>query len=98
MSFLARFRILTKILSVIAILSGIATLITVVGVNALSDLNDMTDRMDRVATNALVAQRASVNLIAMNRAEFRVAVDPGEQNRREARQQLDNEKRRSTTG
>ena len=93
MSFLARFRILTKILSVIAILSGIATLITVVGVNALSDLNDMTDRMDRVATNALVAQRASVNLIAMNRAEFRVAVDPGEQNRREARQQLDNEKK-----
>jgi hypothetical protein len=91
MSFLARFRILPKIFSVIVILSAIAALIATVGVNALGALNAMTTRMERMSSNAVYAQAASVNLITMNRLEFQLIVDPSDENRRKLRTALNDE-------
>ena len=68
MSFLARFRVLPKILAVIALLSLIAGGITVLGVTSLKSLSDATDRMEIMGSQATMAQRLSVNLLAMNRA------------------------------
>ena len=85
MSFLARFRVLTKILVVIFLMSGIAGGISWLGVHALGSLNDGAERMDKAAQWALDAARANQNVIAMNRAEFRVALDPRPENRAEVR-------------
>ena len=46
MSILARFRILTKILSVILLLSVVAGGITFLGVRSLKSLSDATDHME----------------------------------------------------
>ena len=91
MSFLARFRVLTKLFAIIVVLSGVAGAISWVGVTSLSRLNDATDRMETAAGAALMAQRLTANLMAMNRTEFRIAADPRTENYRESRRLLDAE-------
>jgi methyl-accepting chemotaxis protein len=92
MSFLSRFRILTKILSVISLLAGIAGGITVLGVMSLKSLSDATDVMEAAAAQALVAARLNVNLTSMNRAEFRLSGDPRPDNARAVREIIAQEK------
>ena len=76
MSFLARFRVLPKILAVIALLSLIAGGITVLGVTSLKSLSDATDRMEIMGSQATMAQRLSVDLLAMYFVEFQISTDP----------------------
>ena len=47
--------------------------------------------MQAASRNALEAQRLGVNLVAINRAEFRIAADPRPENYREARKAIDTE-------
>jgi len=89
MSFLARFRVLTKILSVIALMASVACTISWIGINALEMLNKGADNMSYAAKRALEAARANQNVIAMNRAEFRVALDPRAENRAEVHKVID---------
>jgi methyl-accepting chemotaxis protein len=81
MSLLARVKIITKILAVILLLSAIAVSISWLGIHAMASLNDGADNMSAAARRALVAARANQNVIALNRAEFRVALDPSPENR-----------------
>ncbi len=83
MSFLARFRVLTKVLAVIVLMAIVACSISWIGMHALETLNKGADNMSYAAKRALEAARANQNVIAMNRAEFRVAVDPRAENRAE---------------
>jgi predicted PurR-regulated permease PerM len=76
MHFLGRFRILTKILAIVALLSGIAGLMAYLGISALAELSEKADQMPTAASRALLAARANQNVIALNRAEFRSALDP----------------------
>jgi methyl-accepting chemotaxis protein len=85
MLFLARFRILPKILAIILFMAAIASAIAWVGSSALSDLNGNADNMAAAAKRSLEAARASQNVLAMNRAEFRSALDPRPENRDAAR-------------
>ncbi|NVN84844.1 MAG: MCP four helix bundle domain-containing protein [Rhodopseudomonas sp.] len=89
MSFLARFRVLTKILAVILLLSGVAIGITWVGMRSLASLDAGADDMSRAAKRALTGARANQNVLALNRAEFRAALDPRPENRAEARKVVD---------
>jgi methyl-accepting chemotaxis protein len=89
MSFLSRFRVLTKILAVIALMVVVACTISWIGMHALETLNKGADNMSYAAKRALEAARANQNVIAMNRAEFRVAVDPRPENRAEAYKVID---------
>ena len=89
MSLLARFRVLTKIFSVIALMATVACTISWVGIRALDMLNKGADNMSFAAKRALEAARANQNVIAMNRAEFRVAVDPRPENRSEVHKLID---------
>ncbi|MGY4291547.1 methyl-accepting chemotaxis protein [Bradyrhizobium sp. LM2.7] len=89
MHFLGRFRILTKILGIVALLCTIAASIAYIGVSALADLNAKADAMSNAARRALLAARANQNVIALNRAEFRSALDPRDQNRLSAREVID---------
>jgi len=76
MAFLARFRVLTKILVVIGLMAAVAGAISWFGIRALASLNDGANNMTVAAQQALEAARANQNVLAMNRAEFRVALDP----------------------
>ena len=89
MSFLARFRVLTKVLAVIVMMAVVACAISWVAIHALATLNAGADNMSFAAKRALEAARANQNVIAMNRAEFRVAVDPRAQNRAEVHKVID---------
>ncbi|HET6838365.1 MAG TPA: methyl-accepting chemotaxis protein, partial [Bradyrhizobium sp.] len=89
MSFLARFRILTKIIAVVLLLSAVTISISLLGIRALALLNDGADNMRAAAAQALQGARANQNVIALNRAEFRVALDPSPENRAEVRKVID---------
>jgi methyl-accepting chemotaxis protein len=89
MSFLARFRVLTKILAVIVLLSAITTGIAWLGVNALGSLNAGADDMNAASKRALLAMRANQNVLALSRAEFDAALDPRPENRAQARKVVD---------
>ena len=91
MSVLAHFRILTKILAVIILMSGIATAISWLGIHALSSLNDGADNMNVAARRTLKGARANQNVIAINRAQFSLALDPSPENRAEVRKIIDAE-------
>ena len=82
---LARFAILTKVLSIVAVLSGIAAGMACLGISSLGQLNEDAERMQASASRALLAARANQNVIALNRAEFRSALDPRDENRLAAR-------------
>jgi methyl-accepting chemotaxis protein len=89
MNFLARFRILTKILSIIILMAGIAATVAYIGISSLSSLNDKADNMGAAAKRSLVAARANQNVLALNRAEFRSALDPRDENRNAARKVIE---------
>ncbi|GAA3847348.1 methyl-accepting chemotaxis protein [[Pseudomonas] carboxydohydrogena] len=91
MSFLSRFRILPKILSVILLLSTIACGLAALGISALKSLNDATDRMESGAARAMLAQQLAVNLITMNRAEFQMSTDPRPDNIKAAHRAIEAE-------
>ena len=91
MHFLGRFRILTKILAIVVLLSGIAGMMAYLGISALGDLSEKADLMSSAATRALLAARANQNVIALNRAEFRSALDPRDENRLAAREVIESQ-------
>jgi methyl-accepting chemotaxis protein len=68
MNFLARFRILTKILSIIVLMGGIAATVAYLGISSLGSLNDKADNMSAAAKRSLAAARANQNVLALNRA------------------------------
>jgi methyl-accepting chemotaxis protein len=89
MSFLARFKIITKIIAVVLLLSAVTVSVGWLGVRALGSLNDAAENMKLSAARALQAARTNQSVIALNRAEFRVALDPSVENRAEVRQVVD---------
>src|SRR5262245_59379727 len=89
MSFLARFRALTKILAVVLLLAALAVGITWLGVSAMSSLNAGSASMASAAKRALVATRAAQAVLVLNRSEFAVALDPSEQNRAEMKKAIE---------
>lgn len=86
---MARFRILTKILAIICVLSLITGVMAWLGVSSLHSVSDRSDTMRRSAERALLATRANNNVVSANRAEFRSALDPSDENRRAARSTID---------
>lgn len=86
---MARFRILTKILAIIVVLSLITGVMAWIGVSSLHAVSDRSDTMKRSAERALLATRANNNVVSMNRAEFRSAIDPRDENRLAARVVID---------
>ena len=93
MSFLARFRILTKILAVILLMAMVAGTVTWFGIRALTTLNESASDMSRASKRALLAARANQNVLALSRSEFRAAVDPRPESRAEVRKIVDQQTR-----
>jgi methyl-accepting chemotaxis protein len=89
MSLLARFKIITKIIAVVLLLSTVTAGVSWLGVRGLEALNDGADNMKQSARRALLAARANQHVIALSRAEFRVALDPSADSRAEVRKVMD---------
>lgn len=89
MSFMSRFRILTKILAIVGVLSLITGVMAWLGISSLHAVSDRSDTMARSAMRALLATRANNNLVSINRAEFLSALDPRDENRLAARALID---------
>ena len=89
MSFLARFRILTKILAVITLMAIIAGTICWLGISSLNTLNAGAVEMKRASNRALVGARANQNVLTLSRSEFRAALDPRPENRAAVRKIVD---------
>jgi methyl-accepting chemotaxis protein len=89
MSFLARFRVLPKILALVALLSAISIGLSWMGISALKSLSDATDRMEASAGRALAAARLNQDILAINRAEYAVGIDPRAENRNAIRKVVD---------
>jgi methyl-accepting chemotaxis protein len=89
MSFLAKFRVLTKVLAIICVLSLITGIMAWLGISSLHSVSERSGTMARSAERALLATRANNNVVSMNRAEFRSALDPRDENRLAARATID---------
>jgi methyl-accepting chemotaxis protein len=86
MHFLARFRVLTKILGIVAMLTVLLGTVAYLAIAALAAQNDNAEKMAAAAKRSLIAARANQNVIALNRAEFRGALDPSNENRSAAQE------------
>ncbi|WP_407165581.1 methyl-accepting chemotaxis protein [Bradyrhizobium sp. ORS 111] len=82
---LARFRILPKILAIVCGLSLIAGMMAWLGISSLNSLSERSAITARAAERALLSARANQNVLAINGAEFRSALDPRDENRLAAR-------------
>jgi methyl-accepting chemotaxis protein len=89
MSFLARFRVLTKLLAIVIMLSAATAAVTVLATSSLKSLSDATDTMEDAAEQALDAAHLGQIVTAINRAEYRVGVDARAENRAAAKQAID---------
>jgi methyl-accepting chemotaxis protein len=81
MHFLGRFRVLTKILAIVILLSALMGGGSLIAIHALSLQNYNAEKMALAAKRSLFAARANQSLIALNRAEYRSALDPSDTNR-----------------
>jgi methyl-accepting chemotaxis protein len=81
MRFLGRFRVLTKILAIVILLAALMGGGSFVAIRALSSQNSNAEIMALAAKRSLFAARANQSLIALNRAEYRSALDPSDSNR-----------------
>ena len=89
MALLAKFRVLTKVLAIIFVLSLITGVMAWLGISSLHSVSERSDTMARSAERALLATRANNNVLTMNGAEFRSALDPRDENRLAVRSVID---------
>ena len=89
MSFLANRRVLTKILSIIVLLSVVTAGVTALAITSLKSLSDATNTMELAAEQALDAAHLGQVITAINRAEYRIGVDPRPENRVLARKAIE---------
>ncbi|HEY0834972.1 MAG TPA: methyl-accepting chemotaxis protein [Azospirillum sp.] len=70
------FKILYKVLTVVGLMAAIMVVISVISVNGVHDLTANTREVELAGGEALTGARVNQSVIALNRAEFRVAADP----------------------
>lgn len=75
MSFLARFRILTKILAIMVLMAVIAASISWVSMRAPASLHGGADKAISAAKRALTKVQANQNVLTLSRSEFRPALE-----------------------
>jgi methyl-accepting chemotaxis protein len=80
---LSNVKIITKLLLVVAICSLMTAVVSWVGYSNLGKLDKATDDIEHSGQSALLAARINQDVLAINRAEFRIAADPSEGNLKE---------------
>ncbi len=90
MSFLGKFRVLTKVLGVVFVLSCVAIGIAVLGITSLNQIGEQSSLVERTGNEALLS-RMNTNILAINRAQFLLASDPRPDTKRDSRAAIDAE-------
>ena len=91
MSFLGKFRVLTKVLGVVFVLSCVAIGIAVLGITSLNQIGEQSSLVERTGNEALLLSRMNTNILAINRAQFLLASDPRPDTKRDSRAAIDAE-------
>jgi methyl-accepting chemotaxis protein len=86
---LANFRIRTKLIFLISWISGVTMVISYIGIDAAQQLSKSTADVTRSGGEALLAARMNQDILAINRAEFRVTADPTPETIRQVRQVIE---------
>lgn len=74
--FFSRLRIRTKILTVILMLAVVCCAVAATGIVSLRDLAEAAGELDLAAHHAVEGAHMQESVIALNRAEYRMAADP----------------------
>ncbi len=93
---LGNYRISAKILAVITVLGLVAAAITGGGVAALSALNQAAVELERAGDISVLGARMRQNVLALSRAEFRIAADPTGANLTEAKSIIETQRKQLT--
>jgi len=80
---LANWKIAHKLFLLIGILTLVTAIVSLTGINGINVLDHAADEMELSGGEALLGARANQNVIALNRAEFRIAADPSPEQVRE---------------
>ena len=76
---LSHFKILYKLLILVGVLTVVTAAVSAVGIYAINDLSTMTTRVDTAGTETKTAARLGQNAVTLNRAEYRLAADPNDE-------------------
>ncbi|MFM2044348.1 MAG: hypothetical protein RLY86_2924, partial [Pseudomonadota bacterium] len=93
---LSRIKILHKLLLLVGLLTLVTAIVAAVGLIGLDRLSKATNLIDAAGNLSLTAARANQNVIALNRAEFRMAADPSADQLRDVRAAVEEERARYT--
>jgi methyl-accepting chemotaxis protein len=72
----ADWRILHKLLALVAVLSLVIAAVAGVGIYGVKTFDAETDQVANTGTDSSLGARIHQNVVALNRAEFRIAADP----------------------
>jgi methyl-accepting chemotaxis protein len=98
MSFLARFKILTKIVAIVVFMATISVGLSWLGISSLARLDEGARDMSRAAKRALTGARTNQEVVGVNRAEFRIAIDPRPENVAETKKMIDDQLKAAEEG
>src|SRR5262249_40627014 len=87
MSFkLRNWKILYKLLLVVAVMAAVTAIVSLTGISSVRELVATKDSIEGAGSERLLGARMAQNVIALSRAEYRVASDPSPESVREATQ------------
>jgi methyl-accepting chemotaxis protein len=89
MPFLARFKVLTKILAIVVLMAAITVMLSWLGIDSLGVLDHGARDMNSSSKRAITGALANQEVIGMNRAEFRIAIDPRPENVAATKKRID---------
>ena len=75
---ISNWRIIYKLFLLIGVLSAATMTISATGVVSLGSLSAASDEIELAGSESMLGARLNQNVIALNRAEFRIAVDPSQ--------------------
>lgn len=86
---LGDFRISTKILAVVGMLGLVAGGITAIGWFSLRAMNTIAHDMETISEELIEGEKMLIDVVKLNRAEFRIVADPSPANIADARQTIE---------
>ncbi|HYD31273.1 MAG TPA: methyl-accepting chemotaxis protein [Azospirillaceae bacterium] len=73
---LSSWRIVYKLFLLVGILTGVTLFVSAEGIFTIQDISEGASEVDLAGDEALLGARLNQNVLALNRAEFRLALDP----------------------
>jgi methyl-accepting chemotaxis protein len=89
MSLLSRFRILTKIIAVVAVLAAVSGAIAALAITSLRQIGERASVMAEASSDAILLMRLNAMILSINRGELQLASDSRPESRKAAHTGID---------